>query len=300
MPAGSPPGDAGSLRCCRDGDSAADFGLLFAEPETILARILAFLAVLLGCLPGQAVAQAPPEVVRSLAPGGRLRAAINFGNPVLAQKDPADGTPRGVSVELARELARRLGVPLDLVTFDGAGQVFDALKTGAWDLAFLAIDPVRAAQIDFSPPYVVIEGTYLVPANSPLQTVEAVDRPGIRVAVGRGSAYDLYLTRAVKSAQLVRADTSAAAIALFESAGLDAVAGVRQPLMAAAKANPNFRVLSGRFMTIEQAMGTPKGRDAGALYLRGLIEEMKSSGFVAKGLAASGQTDATVAPPAPR
>lgn len=261
-----------------------------------MTKFFALFALMLSCLPGAATA-APPEVVASLAPSGRLRVAINFGNPVLAQKDPENGQPRGISVDLARELARRLGIPLDFVTFDGAGKVFDALKTGAWDLAFLAIDPVRAAEIDFSPPYVVIEGTYLVTADSSLQAIDDFDRPGIRIAVGRGSAYDLYLTRALKAAQLVRAPTSAAAIALFQSDKLEAAAGVKQPLVAAAAGNPALRVIPGRFMAIEQAMGTPKGRTAAAQYLRGFIEEMKASGFVAKALAASGQGDAEVAPP---
>jgi polar amino acid transport system substrate-binding protein len=265
-----------------------------------MARIRALLAALLFCLSGTAAAGPPPEVVASLAPSGRLRAAINYGNPVLAQKDPSDGQPRGVSVDLARELARRLGVPLDFVTFDGAGKVFDALKTQSWDLAFLAIDPVRAAEIDFSPPYVVIEGTYLVAADSPLRTIEDLDRSGIRIAVGRGSAYDLYLSRSLKSAEIVRAPTSAEAIALFRTGKLDAVAGVRQPLIAAAKSDPALRVIPGRFMAIEQALGTPRGRSPGARYLREFIEEMKASGFVAGALAASGQTDAAVAAPMAR
>src|ERR1700675_1639739 len=141
-----------------------------------------------------------PGLVAELAPSGRLRAAINFGNSVLAQQDPAGGEPRGVSSELARELARPFGVPIDYVAFDAAGKVFDALKAGAWDIAFLAIDPVRAAGIDFTAPYVVIEGTYVVPAGSALRTIEDVDRAGARVAVAQGSAYDLYLTRALKHA----------------------------------------------------------------------------------------------------
>lgn len=265
-----------------------------------MAGIRTLLAALMFCLPAATATGAPSEVIASLAPTGRLRVAINFGNPVLAQKDPQDGQPRGVSADLARELARRLGVPLDFVTFDSAGKVFDALTTGAWDVAFLAIDPVRAAEIDFSPPYVVIEGTYLVPAGSPLQKIEDVDRPGIRVAVGRGSAYDLYLTRALRSAELVRAPTSAAAIDLFQADRLDAAGGVKQPLVAAARANPALRIIPGRFMVIEQAMGTPKGRDAGARYLRDFIEGKKASGFVAKALADSGQTDAMVAPPVAR
>ena len=245
------------------------------------------------------VPTAPPGARSELAPTGKLRAAINFGNPVLAQKDPATGEPRGVSVDLTRELGRRLGVPVELVTFDAAGKVFDALKTGAWDVAFLAIDPARAAEIAFTAPYVVIEGTYLVPKDSPLRTVEDVDRDGVRVAVGNKSAYDLYLTRTLKRAQLVRMPTSPAAIDVFLKDKLEAAAGVKQPLLEFAKTNPNVRVMDGRFMAIEQAMGTPKGREAGARYLREFVEEMKVSGFVARGLKRSGQGDATVAPKAP-
>jgi polar amino acid transport system substrate-binding protein len=241
----------------------------------------------------------PPGVRSELAPTGKLRAAINFGNPVLAQKDPATGEARGVSVDLARELGRRLGVPVELVTFDAAGKVFDALKAGSWDIAFLAIDPARAAEIVFTAPYVVIEGTYLVPADSPLRAIEDVDRDGVRVAVGNKSAYDLYLTRTLKRAQLVRVPTSPEAIDVFRKDKLEAAAGVKQPLVQFAKAHPNVRVMNGRFMVIEQAMGTPKGREAGARYLRQFVEEMKASGFVAGGLERSGQGDATVAPRAP-
>ena len=236
------------------------------------------------------------DVITDLAANGRLRAAINFGNPVLAQRDPATGTPRGVTVELAQELGRRLGVPVDFVPFNAAGEVVDAVKSGAWDVAFLAVDPVRAAEIDFTAPYVVIEGTYLVPANSPLQTVDEVDREGVRIAAGQDSAYELYLRRALKHAKLIRAASAAAAIETFRNDRLEALAGVRQPLVELAKAHPDLRVMSGRFMAIEQAMGTPKGRKVGAEYLRAFVQTMKSSGFVANALAQSGQADATVAP----
>lgn len=240
-----------------------------------------------------------PELVKELAPSGRLRAAINFGNSVLAQRDPAGGPPRGVSGELARELARRLGVGIDYVTFDAAGKVFEALKQGLWDVAFLAIDPVRAAEIAFTAPYVVIEGVYLVPKDSHLQTVGDVDRDGVRIAVAKGSAYDLFLTRAIKHATLVRQPSGPEALAMFVRDHLEAAAGVRQPISAFAQGHPDTRVIPGRFMAIEQAMGTVKGRgEAGIAYLRTFIEEMKASGFVARALAASGQGDATVAPPA--
>jgi len=240
----------------------------------------------------------PPGVVAELAPKGRLRAAINLGNSVLAQPDPAGGPPRGVAAELARELARRLGTGLDYVTFDAAGKVFEALKAGLWDIAFLAVDPVRAAGIDFTAPYVVIEGVYLVPRDSALRTVEDVDRDGVRVAVAEGSAYDLYLTRALKHASLVRRPSGPEALEMFVADRLEAAAGVRQPIAAFAQAHPDTRVIPGRFMAIEQAMGTVKGRAAGVAYLRTFIEELKASGFVAQALKDSGQADASMAPPA--
>jgi len=216
---------------------------------------------------------------------------------VLAQRDPATGELRGASVDLARELARRLGVPVDLVVYDAAGKVAEGARTGAWDVAFLAIDPARAADIDFTAPYVVIEGTYAVPAKSPLRAIEDVDREGVRVAVGTKSAYDLYLTRTLKRATLVRAETSPAAIEMFLKDRLEAVAGVKQPLVRLAQSNPGVRVMEGRFMQIEQAMGTPKGRGGGARYLRGFVEEMKAGGFISAALERSGQLDAAVAPP---
>jgi polar amino acid transport system substrate-binding protein len=248
-------------------------------------KAFAALAVLLSSITCAMAESVPQNIVTELAPSGRLRVAINFGNPVLAQKDAATGEPRGVSAALARELAQRLGVPIDFVTFDTAGKVFDALQANAWDVAFLAIDPVRAAGIDFTAPYVLIEGIYLVPSGSPLRTVEDVDRAGVRVAVGHGSAYDLYLTRALKQATVIREPSSAAALDAFLKDQLEA--------------HPDVRVIPGRFMSIEQAMGTPKGRAAGVRYLRQFVEEMKLSGFVAKALALSGQSDAAVAPPAP-
>jgi polar amino acid transport system substrate-binding protein len=237
-----------------------------------------------------------PDVLKDLAPTGKLRAAINLGNMVLAQKDPATGQPKGITPDLARELGRRLGVPVELVPFDAAGKVFEAVKTGALDVMFLAIEPVRANEIAFTAPYVLIEGVYMVPKDSKIASVADVDRDGIRVGVSKNSAYDLYLTRTLKHATLVRGDNG---IALFVKDKLDAAGGVKQPLVAYAKTNPNVRILDGRFMEIRQAMGTPKGRgDAGARYLGAFIEEMKASGFVADALKRSNQPDAAVAPPA--
>jgi len=238
------------------------------------------------------------DVERDIAPGGTLRVAINYGNPVLAQKDPASGEPRGVSADIAHELAQRLALPHAFVTFDAAGKVFEALSQGAWDVAFMAIDPKRAAQIDFTPPYVIIEGSYMVPADSSLRVIEDVDRAGVRIAVGSGSAYDLYLTRTIEHAQIVRAPTGNEAIAMFERDGLEVAAGVKSPLLRLAASRPDLRVMEGRFMAIEQAMGVPKGRALAVAYLRTMIEELKASGFIAAALARSGQGDARVAPPA--
>jgi polar amino acid transport system substrate-binding protein len=241
-------------------------------------------------------------VLKDLAPTGTLRAAINYGNGVLAQRGANEEDARGISADLARELAKRLGVPLRFVGFDAAGQVFDALATKneakAWDIAFLAIEPVRAAEIAFTAPYVLIEGTYMVRKDSPLKEVGDVDRPGIRIAVGPKSAYDLYLSRTLKNAQLVRAEIGGgeAMIKLFLRDNLDAAAGVRQPLEEYAATDPNMRVMSGKFQEIRQAMGTPQGRPAGAAYLKAFVEEMKASGFATAALARSGQK-ATIAPP---
>src|SRR5258708_29926361 len=194
-----------------------------------LASSALLLFLLLSHVCGAMADNIPRNVVSELAPSGRLRAAINFGNTVLAQKDPASGEPRGVSAELARELAKRLAVPIEFVTFDAAGKVVDALANDAWDIAFLAIDPVRGAGIDFTAPYVLIEGAYVVPADSALKTVEDVDRDGVRVAVARASAYDLYLTRALKHAKLVRQANGPEALALFRKERLQAAAGAEEP-----------------------------------------------------------------------
>jgi len=249
-------------------------------------------------LPGLAQTAPSPAVLKDLAPTGKLRAAINFGNGVLAQKGP-NGEPRGVSAELAAALAKRLGVPLEYAPFAAAGKVFEALAAGSVDVGFIAIEPVRAAQVNFSPPYVIIEGTYLVRKGSPFKDVGDVDRPGVRIAVGLASVYDLYLTRTLKHATLVRAKVggAAAGIPVFLEQKLDAAAGVREPLDDYARDHPDMRVMKGAFEQIGQAMGTVKGKSAGAAYVRAFIEEMKASGFVADALKRSGQK-APVAPKA--
>lgn len=235
--------------------------------------------------------------VRSFAPTGRLRASINLGNPILANKDPATGQPVGVSIDLARAFAERLGVALELVVFDTAAKSVEAVKTERADIGFFAIDPLRGQDISFTSPYVLIEGCYMVREASPLQRNEEVDRQGVRVAVGAGSAYDLYLSRELKQAQIVRAPSSPAVVDTFMAQSLEVAAGVKQQLQADAQRLTGLRLLPGRFMVIEQAMGTPKGRgQAAADSLRAFMEDMKASGFVADALNRHGIQGATVAP----
>ncbi len=240
----------------------------------------------------------PAAAVSELAPSGTLRAAINFGNPVLATKDPATDQPRGVSVDLARELAARLGVPIAFVTYAAAGKVTADARANVWDIAFVAIDPARAVDMDYSAPYVLIEGAYAVPRGSPIRVNSDVDRAGHRVVVAAGSAYDLYLSRELKEAQLVRTPTSQGPVPAMLADHYDVAAGVKQQLEADAKRLSGVELLGGRFMVIRQAMATPKGRSAGAAFLAAFVEEMKASGFVRAGLDRSGVEGAIVAPPA--
>ncbi len=264
----------------------------------LIAIVIGVLVSLLltGCAMAPASQGVPAATVGQIAPSGKLRAAINFGNPILATKDPVTGEARGVSVDLSRELGKRLGVPVELVTFEAAGRVVDAVKNAQVDIGFVAIDPVRGADILQTPPYVIIEGAYLVRENSPIRRNEDVDRAGIRIAVGNGSAYDLYLTRELKIAKLVKAQTSPTVVDYFLAQNLEVAAGVKQQLQADAKRLPGLRLLDGRFMVIQQAMGLPKGRDAGVAYVSRFVEEMKASGFVAAALARHRIEGAVVAP----
>jgi polar amino acid transport system substrate-binding protein len=236
---------------------------------------------------------APAELVRDLAPTGVLRASINLGNPVLAQGTSDE--PSGVTVDLAREVASRLGVPLELVCFDAARTSFEAMTEGRADLCFLAVDPVRAAEVAFTAPYVVIEGVFVVPRDSGLTTAGDVDREGVRVGVKRGSAYDLHLSRTLEHATVVRGDEG---VDVFREQGLEVGAGIRQPMNAYVATHPEVRVIEERFMQIQQAVGTTRTRRPETVrFLRDLVEELKASGFVADALTRSDQPDATVAPP---
>lgn len=237
-----------------------------------------------------------PDVLKDLAPSGKMRAAINVGNIVLAKAGEGGADPSGITVDLARELGKRLGVPVEFVVFESAGKVSDVANKNIWDICFLAIEPARAAEVEFTAPYVLIEGTYAVPASSPMQKAADIDKPGVRIGVNVGAAYDLFLTRSLKNATLVRAGHGASMFDLMEAGKVDVAAGVRQPLDIYAKDHPDVRVLPDRFMEIRQAMAASKGRLAGQRYLASFIEEMKASGFVAAAIKRHNQA-AAVAPP---
>ena len=239
-----------------------------------------------------------PSLQTDLAPTGKLRVGINHGNPVLATRDAVTGELRGVAVDLALELGKRTALTVEIVAFESAGKMFDAVKAGAWDLAFLAVDPGRADEIDFTAPYVEIEGTYLIPPGAPFHNVADVDRDGVRVGVSAKSAYDLFLSRNLKHAQIVRAQSPESALELILSGKVDVLAGVRQTLVAHSAKLPGSRVFDDRFMAIGQALGIVKGRGAGIKYLREFIEDAKASGFVARAIAKSGVAGVTIAPSA--
>lgn len=241
----------------------------------------------------------PPAVVKAMAPTGRLRASINLGNPILARRDAATGAVSGVSVDLARALAAQLGVEAELVVTDAAAKSVVTVRSGQADIGFFAVDPLRSEGIRFSAPYVLIEGAYLVQANSPLTDNAQVDRAGTRVMVGRGSAYDLFLSRELKAAQILRAPTSPAVVDAFLAEKADVAAGVKQQLEADAARLGGLRLLPGRFMVIEQAMGVQAGRGAAAEnLLKAFVEESKASGFVQQALQRHQIQGAIVAPKA--
>jgi polar amino acid transport system substrate-binding protein len=237
--------------------------------------------------------------VSGLAPSGRLRASINLGNPILARRDAASpGGASGVSVDLARALGAELGVPVDLVVVDAAAKSVATVKGGDADIGFFAIDPLRSDGIRFSAAYVLIEGAYLVKQDSPLSDNTQVDRAGTRIMVGRGSAYDLYLSREIKAAQLLRTPTSPQVVDEFLAQKADVAAGVKQQLQTDAARLGGLRLLPGRFMVIEQAMGVQAGRAVEAeRYLAAFVERSKATGFVADALKRHGIQGAIVAPP---
>ena len=243
--------------------------------------------------------QIPSDVVKAFTPTGALRASINLGNPILARRDESSGKPVGVSVDLATALAEQLGVELELIAYESAGISVQAVATERADIGFFAIDPVRSAEIAFTAPYVLIEGSYLVRDSSPITANDEVDREGVRIAVGKGSAYDLYLDRELRHARIVRAPTSPAVVQTFIDQALDVAAGVRQQLESDCRKHAGLRLLPGRFMVIQQAMGLPRTRsEEAAAMLSAFVEERKAIGFVAQALRDHGIKGASVAPAA--
>lgn len=239
-----------------------------------------------------------PEVVSELAPTGVLRAGINLGNFLLVTGRSPSGDPEGVAPDMAREIAARLGVPVKYVPFPRPGELADAAERGVWDIGLIGAEPQRAEKIAFSPAYVEIEATYLVPAGSPLQTIADVDRPGVRIAVTARAAYDLWLERNIKHAELVRSGSLDAAFEQFVAEKLDALAGLKPRLLTDVEKLPGARILDGQFTAVQQAVGTARKNAAGAAFLRDFVEEAKASGLVARLIERHRVRGLTVAAPA--
>jgi polar amino acid transport system substrate-binding protein len=252
-------------------------------------------AVLTACAVAPSV---PPETRSELAPPGRVRAAINYGNPVLARKDPATGELRGVTVDLARELERRAGVPVELIGYDTVATMLAALRAREWDVGFLAVDPARADEVTFTAPYMEVEVTYLVAHGSDMRAAADVDRAGVRISVQERNAADLFLTRNLKAATVVRTPNLRAAFEALRAGNVEAFAANRQELSSVMASNPGYRAVEGRFSTIPHAAAVPAGKAAAATWLRGFIEQAKASGFVRQAIDRSGVQGVVVAPAA--
>jgi len=262
-----------------------------------LGIAFAGLLVLVSCAMATEIS---PAVRTELAPTGKLRVGLNHGNFLLVMSGSSATDPRGVAPDVARELGRRLSVPVEFIRFDSAGKLGDGVKTGAWDVAFLGAEPQRAADIAFTAAYLEIPSTYLVPAGSPIRSVAEVDREGVRIAVAEQSAYGLYLSRTVKHARLVLTQGVDASFDAFVAQKLEALAGLKPRLLTDVQKIPGARLLDGQFTAVQQAIGTPKSREAGAQYLRAFVEDVKASGLVAEAITKNGVQGVSVAPPAPR
>jgi len=238
-----------------------------------------------------------PEILKQLAPTGILRAGINLGNFLLVTGNSPSGDPEGVAPDMARAIADRLGVQLALVPFKTPGELADAAGSNVWDIGLIGAEPARAEKIAFSPAYAEIEATYLVPAGSMLRAIAEVDRPGIRIAVSARSAYDLWLVRNIRQAQLVHANGIDAAFDLFVRDKLEALACLRPRLLTDVEKVPGARILDGKFTAVQQAVGTAKTNLAAAAFLRGFVEEAKTSGLVASLIARHRVAGLSVAPP---
>jgi len=240
-----------------------------------------------------------PAVRTDLAPTGTLRVGLNHGNFLLVTPGSSAAAPRGVAPDLGRELGRRLGVAVEFSRYDTAGALADAVRAGAWDVAFLGAEPQRAAEIAFTAAYLQIPATYLVPAGSPIGSIAEVDREGVRIAVAEKSAYELYLSRNIQHARLVLTKGIDASFEAFVTQRLEALAGLKPRLITDVQKLPGARLLDGQFTAVQQAIGTPKTRAAAATYLRAFVEEVKASGFVAQAISRNGAQGVSVAPPAP-
>jgi len=241
----------------------------------------------------------PPAARAELTPTGKLRAGINFQNQLLTTLGP-NGEQGGVAVEFAHELARRLGVPVEIIPYKSAGSLADSVSAGAWEISVLGDEPERAKVIDFATPLTEIEATYLVPAGSGIRSIGEVDRAGIRIVSPAKSAFDLYLARTITHAQLVQIEGMKAALEHFLREKLDALAGLRPGLLEIAPTLPGARILDGNFTVVRHTVGMPKGRNAACAYLRELVEDVKASGLVAKWIEKSGVKGLSVAPLAAR
>ena len=240
-----------------------------------------------------------PAIRSELAPSGKLRVGLNHGNFLLVTAGSSATDPRGVAPDIARELGKRVGVPVEFIKFESAGKLGDGVKTGAWDVAFLGNEPQRAAEIAFSSAYLEIPSTYLVPAGSPIRSIDEVDREGVRIAVAEQSAYGLYLARTIKHAKLITTQGLDSSFDVFVSQKLEALAGLRPRLLTDVQKLPGARILDGQFTGVQQSIGIPKNREASARFLRAFVEEVKASGLVAEAISRNGAQGVTVAPPAP-
>jgi polar amino acid transport system substrate-binding protein len=247
---------------------------------------------------GAMATEITPAIRSEIAPSGKLRVGLNHGNFLLVTPGSSATDPRGVASDVARELGRRVGVPVEFIKFDTAGKLGDGVKTGAWDVAFLGAEPQRAAEIAFTAAYLEIPSTYLVPAGSPIRTVAEVDREGVRIAVADQSAYGLYLARTIKHAKLVMTQGLDSSFDVFVSQQLEALAGLKPRLLTDVQKLPGARILDGQFTAVQQAIGTAKNRDASARFLRAFVEEVKASGLVAEAISRNGAQGVSVAPPA--
>jgi len=247
---------------------------------------------------GAMATEITPAIRSEIAPSGKLRVGLNHGNFLLVTPGSSATDPRGVASDVARELGRRVGVPVEFIKFDTAGKLGDGIKTGAWDVAFLGAEPQRAAEIAFTAAYLEIPSTYLVPAGSPIRTVAEVDREGVRIAVADQSAYGLYLARTIKHAKLVMTQGLDSSFDVFVSQKLEALAGLKPRLLTDVQKLPGARILDGQFTAVQQAIGTAKNREASARFLRAFVEEVKASGLVAEAISRNGAQGVSVAPPA--